>query len=301
MLTICQGSNTTLTDSVNGGFWTSSAPGIATVDTSGIVTGVTDGTAIISYGVPNTCGIGYVIKTITINPMPFAGSIYGTSTLCAGDTATFTNSTPSGIWTSSAPSIAGINPTTGLITAIAAGNSTISYSVSNSCGIAYATRSVSVNPSPISTISGPSSVCVGGTYLYTASVPGGTWGATNTLGAISTLGSFTPSTPGVDTLLYTLTNSCGTGSSSYVVSIISLPTAGVIVGPTDICLGSTAMLYSSMPGGSWLSTNNAVATIGATGMVSGISLGTDTIKYTYTNMCGSASTYKLTPNPNRVR
>ncbi len=219
-------------------------------------------------------------------------SINGTSLICIGSTSTFIDSISSGTWAISDSSIAAIN-SFGIVTGISAGVATISYSVSNSCGIAYATRSVSVNPSPISTISGPSSVCVGGTYLYTASVPGGTWGATNTLGAISTLGSFTPTTPGVDTLLYTLTNSCGTGTSRLAVSINPLPTAGVILGPADICLGATTMLYGSMPGGIWLSTNNLVATIGTTGIVSGITLGTDTIKYTVTNMCGTVSTYRV--------
>ena len=442
---ICMGSLGTMADSVSGGSWSSSNTAVATISPMGYVSGVSAGTATISYVYTNSCGTAYTTKTITVSPMPSAGSITGASTLCVGGTATLTSPASGGVWSSTAPGIASIGLSTGVATGVAVGTATISYTVTNSCGTANAVRNITVNPLPVSSFTGPASVCVGSTvtmsptvsggtwtrsnsnasistggvvtglaagldnitytvtnscgstnngititvnplpaigvisgstgmclgttatltnsapggtwgaintnatitsggvvsamvsgidtitylvsngtctanavtiisidtmptgsfitgmpevcagttYLYSASVSGGIWGTTNTLGTINTTGSFTAITTGVDTILYTLTNSCGTGSSSYVVSIISLPTAGVIVGPANICLGSTAMLYSSMPGGSWLSTNNVVATIGATGLVSGISLGTDTIKYTYTNMCGVASTYRV--------
>jgi len=54
-----------------------------------------------------------------------------------------------------------------------------------------------------------------------------------------------------------------------------------IVGPDSICLGNSAKLTNAMPGGTWSSSAATIAPIGSTtGVVSGASPGTSTIKYT---------------------
>ena len=59
-----------------------------------------------------------------------AGTINGTQSICTGGTATFTsNGTSGGTWTSSDTSKATINASTGVITPVAAGTSTIKYAV----------------------------------------------------------------------------------------------------------------------------------------------------------------------------
>ena len=47
--TVCTGSAITLTNSLSGGRWTSASPNIATVSSSGVVTGVSAGTSVITY------------------------------------------------------------------------------------------------------------------------------------------------------------------------------------------------------------------------------------------------------------
>src|ERR1043165_1323505 len=46
---VCAGSYTTLSDTTAGGVWTSSDPSIATIGSTGILTGVSAGTTVISY------------------------------------------------------------------------------------------------------------------------------------------------------------------------------------------------------------------------------------------------------------
>jgi Bacterial Ig-like domain (group 2) len=57
---------TTFKNDVLGGTWSSSNPAIATVDSTGVVTGVLFGTATISYTVSNACGVITVKKDITV-------------------------------------------------------------------------------------------------------------------------------------------------------------------------------------------------------------------------------------------
>jgi len=63
---VCTGTITTLTDTTTGGTWSSVAPAIANVDASGIVTGVTAGTAIISYTLPTGCA---ATRSISVEAM----------------------------------------------------------------------------------------------------------------------------------------------------------------------------------------------------------------------------------------
>ena len=67
---ICVGGTTTFTSTVSGGSWSSSATGIATVNAStGVVNGVTAGTAIITYTRNGTggCANATATRTVTVN------------------------------------------------------------------------------------------------------------------------------------------------------------------------------------------------------------------------------------------
>jgi hypothetical protein len=59
---VCQFLSVMLTDASAGGTWISSAPGIATVNTTGVVTGVDSGVAIITYQLPTTCYNTHVVN-----------------------------------------------------------------------------------------------------------------------------------------------------------------------------------------------------------------------------------------------
>jgi len=76
---ICQNGSTVLTSPISGGTWVSSNPSVATV-TSGNVTGVSPGTAVITYGLGPAC---QGTKTVTVNPV-YDQSI--SDHICQGET-----------------------------------------------------------------------------------------------------------------------------------------------------------------------------------------------------------------------
>ena len=284
---VCAGNSITLSDATIGGVWTSSN-GNAFITSAGVVYGTTPGTDTISYTVTNTCGTVAATKIVTINALPNAGVISGASSVCAGNIITLVDGVTGGIWSSSNTTIAAIG-STGAVTAVTAGSTTISYAVTNTCGTAYATQLVSVNPQPSAgTISGLSSVCSGNTITLTDATTGGTWTVYNTNASVSSTGVITGVTAGVDTVYYTVSNSCGSARAKYVVTVNPTPNAGTISGSTSLCAGNTITLTDAITGGTWSSSNTSVATITATGMVTGVTAGSTNISYTVTNSCGSA-------------
>lgn len=69
--------------------------------------------------------------------------------------------------------------------------------------------------------------------------------------------------------------------------------AGTITGSSSVGVGTTVALSSSVAGGTWSSSNSSVASVGSTGIVTGIAAGTATITYTKTAACGSAAVTRV--------
>ncbi len=130
---LCTGNSLTLSASLPDGVWSSSSTTIASVGTSGVVTGLTGGTVNITYTESGTD----VIKTITVNPMPAA--ITGASSVCIAATTPLANTVAGGAWTSSDGTIATVDAS-GTVTGIAAGVVYITYSISG----CYVTSSLTV-------------------------------------------------------------------------------------------------------------------------------------------------------------
>lgn len=140
----CVGASFTLTNATAGGSWASSTPAVATISaTSGAVSGISAGTSLISYSLSTGCR---TTRIVTINSVPNAGTLGGPSIVCVGNNITVTSTTAGGTWTSADVTKATIDASTGIVTGVAAGTSVISYMVTNSCGSAYATKIVTVQP-----------------------------------------------------------------------------------------------------------------------------------------------------------
>ena len=105
--------------------------------------------------VSGTCESARVAVSVTVNPNVFAGNLTGKTSLCKGDTASYTSSgTSGGSWTSTSPGVATVNASTGLVTAVNAGHTSILYTVSTGCGgPVSSSRAVSVNALPTASIS----------------------------------------------------------------------------------------------------------------------------------------------------
>ncbi len=288
---VCIGSTTALTSNGNnGGTWSSNNTSTATVNSStGVVSGVAAGSATITYTVTSGsgCGQSAISETVTVNALPNAGSVSGASTLCTGNTATFTsNGTGGGKWSSNNTAAATVDMTTGAVTGVGTGSATITYTVTGTCGSASSSANITINTIPVAgDISGITTLCQGATSALSSNgAAGGSWSSNNslvaTINAIS--GLVTAVGPGSATITYMVTNSCGTTNATKTVTVNALPNAGVVSGAATLCAGSTTSFATTGDaGGMWSSSNTAIATVDqATGVVTGIAAGSATITYT---------------------
>lgn len=199
---VCVGDNSTLSDALLGGTWSSNNTAVATVgSSSGVVTGVAAGTTTITY----TFGIGCFVTTgFTVNPLPAV--ITGPKSVCMGSSITLSNATTGGTWSSLNTLIAAVDPVTGVLTSMSIGTVTINYTIGTGC-VSQAT--VTVNPLPLP-ISGKTTICVGSVSVLSSSTPGGAWSS-----SVSSVASVAPGTgavsgvtPGTATISYTLPSGC---------------------------------------------------------------------------------------------
>jgi uncharacterized protein YjdB len=274
--TVCVGSTTTLSNTLAGGTWSSSNTAAATITSTGVVSGVGAGTSVISYTPPGGCAVA---TTATVNPLPSA--ITGATAVCAGSAIAMSDATPGGVWSSSNTAVATVSAT-GIVTGVAAGTTNILYTTGGCSRSAV----IAVNASPPA-ITGPVSICAGTSTTYTDATSGGVWASSNP--AIASInastGILTGISAGAVTISYTLSGGCMTAKP---VTINPLPSAGTITGPTSVAAGATIALADAVTGGTWSSSNTAIATVNTTGVVTGVAGGSATITYTVSNSCGTA-------------
>lgn len=293
---VCAGATVTLSDTSGSGVWSVSNTH-ATVSASGVVTGVSAGTVVISYMITFTCGSATATKTITVNVSPTA--ITGTSTICGIDTVTLSNTVAGGRWSSSDLSVARVDTSTGVVTSHGFGVATISYTIGN----CFAAKTITVNPMPdagVITQDGGDAFCLGDVRHVHDTVPGGIWSVEN--GHIQLTGdTITAISPGWDSIYYTVTNSCGTAVAALAMQVaVPVPP---ISGRLNICIGDTVYLTDSMYGGMW-QPGSAIAFLGSTpglgdtGILAGISAGTTIITYQMDMGCFTIATVTVNPLPN---
>lgn len=277
---VCFGLTTSLSTTTFSGTWSSSNANAAVDAVTGIVTGSTVGTSIISYVLNTGC---VATATVTINPLP--ASISGTTSVCAGLTTSLNNSTTGGTW-SSCNSHASIGPSTGVVTGISAGSTTITYALGTGC---IAVAVVTINPLPAN-ITGATSVCLSNTTSLSSSTTGGTWSSSNT--TCASIGSLTGVVTGSRAGTAVITYKLPTGCKVYASMMVS-PFAGAISGSANVIMGSVTTLSDGIYPGAWSSSNTGIATVDTGGVVAGVSLGNVTISYTVANGCGTARTTKV--------
>ena len=287
---VCVGSTTILTNATSGGVWSSSNASAATVSASGVVTGVAAGVATINYTVTNTSGcVTTSSLVINVNAVPVNIPIGGPNTVCVGSTITnFAN--PGGVWSSSNVSIATVAQN-GIITGVAAGTATISYTITNAAGCSSTvTKVVTVNALPTVAVAanGPLTFCQGGSVTLTAS--GGTSYAWSN--STATTPSITVTTSGSYTVTATNANGCFATSAPVVVNVLALPNAAIASTGSNICLGNTTTLTAS--GGVSYSWSNGAPTASITVNNSN----TYTVTVTGANGCTATASNVVTVNAN---
>jgi hypothetical protein len=155
--------------------------------------------------------------------LPSAGTISGTTTVCAGGTTTLSNTATGGVWSCGATGVATVG-STGILTGVTAGTAVISYTITNSCGSAVATQVVTVITTPSAgTISGPNTVAVSTTITLSSTVSGGTWSSSNTsVATVGTSGIVLGVAAGTVFITYAVGGSCGPVYATYGVTVSAL-------------------------------------------------------------------------------
>ena len=284
---VCVGLTTTLANATGGGTWVSSNTALGTIDAStGIVGGITNGGITISYTQPNGCVLPL---PFTVNPLPAA--ITGNAAVCQGLTTTLSDA--GGVWSSGNTAVGTISAG-GVVTAISAGNTTITYTLPTSC---IATRVVTVNPLPAAIVG--SQVCQASTLTLTDATTGGTW--TSGTPSIATVGSTSGVATGISAgttpITYTITATGCIATTTFLVNPLPLPITG---SATPICVGTSTYLSDLVGGGVGLysSSNTGVATIvPLTGNLTGVGSGTSIITYTLPTGCYRTTTETVLTSP----
>ncbi|MBA3830261.1 MAG: Ig-like domain-containing protein, partial [Taibaiella sp.] len=256
---LCIGTTATYTSNGDaGGAWSSSNTAVATVVAgTGLVTAVGGGTTNIIYTVSTGCTAPKTAqKLLTVSPDANAGTVSGTTPLCIGETATYTNNGDAGgVWSSSNTAVATIVAGTGVVTAVSAGTSDITYTVNSGCNSpksAFKTVTVSPNANA-GIVSGITPLCVGSQVQYSSTGDaGGTWSSSvPAVATVTNSGVVKALSVGTSDITYTVNSGCSSPTSATkMVTVVSVGPSldpGPISGPVQVCQTSTGFVYSVAP------------------------------------------------------
>lgn len=299
--------------------WTSGNVAVAIVSSTGVVTGVAAGTAIISA----TSGGKSGSATVTVVPVPVGSVSVAPSSATLVPTQVIGLSAvvrdENGVvvtdravtWASSNSAVATVSPS-GVVTAVAPGTATITATSEGRTGAA----SITVAPMPVGSVivSPPTAnVTAGQTVSLSATVRDTsgavvtdrvvTWSSSNTaVATVSAAGVATGVTPGVVTI--TATSEARSGSAA--VTVLPVPVATVTLDPTSVTLepGQTATLSATTRSAdgtvltgrtvTFSSDNVNVASVSSDGIVTGVAPGAATITATSE---GKTATTTITVQP----
>ncbi|MCF8449062.1 MAG: FG-GAP-like repeat-containing protein, partial [Taibaiella sp.] len=232
-------------------------------------------------------------QLVTVNELPDAFT--GSTTICAGSTSTLSSAPGGGVWTSSNNAIATVGTSSGIVSGIAAGTSSITYTLGTGCR-----RKVTVTVNAALTISAGTGVaiCSGNSTSLTAT--GGltySWSPATALSA--TTGASVTASP-TTTVTYTVTGTNANGcvnTATKTVTVNALPTisAGTQL---NLCIGQSSAI--SATGGTtytWSPGTGLSATTGASVTASPTTTVTYTVTGTNANGCTNFATKLVSVNP----
>jgi len=217
--------------------------------------------------------------------------ITGPSTVCVGTSGTYTDATTGGTWSCGATAVASIDTSSGVLSGITVGTSTITYTT----GGGSVTTVVTVSPFPAPIIGGGIAICTGSTITVTDITSGGVWSATGAA-AIDPTGIVSGSGSGPATIYYTNVFGC---SAVTTVTVNAGPFPYAMSGSGIACSGGAgidiSLVTGSTPGVTYQLFNGALpvgAPIAGTGLP--LDFGLFAIGGTYTivgtNAAGCTST-----------
>jgi hypothetical protein len=320
---VCAGATVNFSTTSTGGTWSSSNNAIATINpNTGVVTGVSAGTATMTYTITNPttwCPPSTATRTVTVLPSPVVNA--GTDvTICSGQpanmnaTVNFNTSCTHTIilydsygdgWNGCTATVlvGGVPVLTNIgITGWGAGPVPFTFTASNGAPIQVTFTAASWPSEPYFTIQdGAGANLVTNYYPYWS----GTWNGTASgcpsitpvwtpSASLSNAGILNPVATPTATTTYivsaTGTNGC-VGSDQVVVNVNQSPANAPIVAPSILCVGNNATVSNPVPNGTWSSSTPSLMSLnGSTGDIVGMSAGTATVAYTTTATNGCTST-----------
>jgi hypothetical protein len=225
---VCATHTNQLTGTPAGGTWKSLNTSVAIMNGTGLVSGLSAGTAAIRYIYTDSNGCTDSAEVnVTVSALPVV-TISGNSPICAMHTNQLTGTPASGTWKSLNTSVATVNGT-GLVSGLSAGTATIRYIYTdgNSCTDS-AEVNVTVHALPVVAISGNSPICAMHTNQLTGTPAGGTWKSLNTsIATIDDTGLVYGVTSGMATIRYIVGNGNCSDSTTVNITVNALPNAPI--------------------------------------------------------------------------
>ncbi len=289
---ICKNEQTVAVSNIQGGIWESNDPLIATIDPiTGVVTGNSSG--VVTFTFIDTFTGCYFLSTDTLWVQDDPIVVFtGDDRLCIGETSSVSPNT-GGTWVSNNTSVATIVAGTGIITAVAQGAATFTFTdASTGC---MATTGLIVDPNP-SVSTDFDSICI--TAMATLSPSsGGVWVAVDP-GIASLVGNTITGVASGDAGFLFTSDATGCVSDTLFINVDTGPTT-TLTGPNQICIGNTTTITPSS-GGTWASSDPSIATIDNFGNITGVGSGVATFIFTSaTTLCASdpSAPVQVTPAP----
>jgi len=290
-MTLSVGDNQTISPSneVGGVAWASSNAAVATVDASGKVTAVAQGTATIT----STDGAGCT-ATVSVTVNLAICKIYVTPSSASVDIGATTvlfdhDAWGAVVWNSSDPSVATVNAW-GVVTGKSVGSATITATDAAGC---VDTSAITV-ACTLSVAPSSDTINVGATTSLTANNPYGavSWTSSNS-SIVSVNSSGVALGVGSGSATVTATDAAGCSDSSSITTSCAL---GLTPNSATMTIGGTKTLTATNPAGavSWSSSDPSVATVNSSGVVTAVNAGSVII--TATDAGGCSKTSSITVN-----
>ena len=280
--------------------WTSSNITIATVNSNGVVTAISAGTAMITATTQDGNRTATCAVMVTTSAVTGVTLNQTTASLFAGETVTLVptilpeNATNKNVtWSSNNPAVATVS-SSGIVTAVSVGTATITVTTQD--GNRTATCVVTVSPVSVTDVAlnqTSATIFAGDTLRLNATIlPANatnrtvTWSSSNTAVATVLNGRITAVAPGTATI--TVTTQDGNRTATCEITVVPVPVTDITLNQNTaaVTMGNTLTLTPTvLPVNAtnrtviWTSSNTSIATVN-NGVVTPVSNGTVTITAT---------------------
>ena len=304
--------------------WSSSVEGVATVDQTGKVTAIKEGTTVITAtakddsGISASCTVQVTVPTVKVTGITLnktTASVVKGKTVALTATVTPDTATDKTVkWTTSNKNVATVS-TDGVVTAKAAGTATITATAADGSGVKATCKITVTNPvvkvTKVTLNKTTASVVKGKTLTLTATVTPTTatnkkvtWKSSNTkIATVDPTGKVTAVAAGTATI--TCTAADGSGKSATCKITVTKPAVKVTKlsmnkTSVDLIKGKTVQLKVTVTPGNatnkavtWTSSNKRIATVTSNGLVKAVGTGTVTITARAKDGSGKKVTCKI--------